>query len=148
MNTFFDLREFLITVLKKIRLSIFFVIICTLGGILIRFVPLAKEYIDFDTITAETLTDASSDYPYLYEARRTLYIDPLYETIEGDKVDVSDNIISAYMACYQNKNILQPLVDKYFKDAAILDSANQEAQIKYQFINASTKSNFMLMDFY
>lgn len=148
MNTFFDLRGFLITVLKKFRLSIILMAICTIGGVLIRVIPLMQEYINFDEITAEELSSTDTDYPYLYQARRTLYIDPVYESIGGEIEDVSHNTISAYLACYQNKDILEPLLEKYFKEAAILANANQEAQAKYQFINGSAKTNFELTNFY
>lgn len=147
-DTFFDLREFLITLLKKVRLCIFLTILCAVGGVLIRAIPLVKEYINFDKISVEELAATDTDYPYLYQARRTLYIEPIYKNISGETVDVSSNVIATYLACYQNKAILQPLVDKYFKEAAILTSANQEAQLKYQFINAASKKDFMSMDFY
>jgi len=147
-DTFFDLREFMITLLKKARLCIIITTVCLIGGILIRFIPLAQEYINFDKVSTETLTSTVSDYPYLYQARRTLYINPVYEDIAGENTDVSSNIIATYLACYQNKHILQPLVDKYFKEATIVDTINQDAQIKYQFINSAAKRNFTLMDFY
>lgn len=148
MNTFFDLREFLITILKKIRLFFILTVICIIGGISIRFVPLAQEYINFDKITTEELTNISTDYPYLYQARRTLYIEPIYETIGEETIDISNNIISTYLACYQNKNILEPLVDKYYKEATLLVNSNQDAQLRYQFMNGADKKPFELTNFY
>lgn len=149
MNTFFDLREFLIVLLKKVRLFTVLTVICIIGGVVIRLVPLVQEYINFDKVSVEQLTaDTDTDYPYLYEARRTLYIDPIYKNIGGETIDISSNVIATYLACYQNKAILQPLSDKYFKKAAILASTNQEAQIKYQFIYAAAKKDFTIMDFY
>lgn len=148
MNTFFDLREFLIAILKKIRLFFILTVICIIGGISIRFVPLAQEYINFDKITTEELTNISTDYPYLYQARRTLYIEPIYETIGNETIDISNNIISTYLACYQNKNILEPLVDKYYKEATLLVNSNQDAQLRYQFMNGADRKPFELTNFY
>ena len=110
MSTFFDLREFLITLLKKFRLSLLIIIVFTLAGGLIRFIPLMQEYLSYDKqVEAAKSMDTASDYPYFYEARRTIYIEPNYIT-EGNKViDTSKNVAQAYQECYQNKEILQPL---------------------------------------
>ena len=149
MSTFFDLREFLITLLKKFRLSLLIIIVFTLAGGLIRFIPLMQEYLSYDKqVEAAKSMDTASDYPYFYEARRTIYIEPNYIT-EGNKViDTSKNVAQAYQECYQNKEILQPLVDEYFEEASKLYYKNQEQQIKYQFINRSASTDFMLQDFY
>lgn len=148
MNTFFDLREFLITLLKKMRLSFILICICTICGGLMRFVPLIQEYINYDKIVSEKLTNASSDYPYLYEARRTIYIEPEYMTIGDEVIDRSQNVIATYLACYQNKEILQPLVDKYYKEAALLYSKNQKSKLDYHFITGAAIGDFTLPDFY
>lgn len=123
-------------------------VICVLGGVLVRFLPLIQEYIYFDKISVEELSASDTNYPYLYQARRTLYIDPTYKTVGDEIEDTSLNIISTYLACYQNKNILEPLIEKYYKEAAVLATTNQENQVKYQFITSASKTNFELSDFY
>lgn len=148
MNTFFDLREFLIAFLKKAKICLLLVVIFTVGGILFRFIPLAKEYVSYDADIMGTAANSNADYPYLYEARRTLYIPPIYEEKGNTIIDHSQNIIAAYLACYQNEEVLQPLIDKYFDEAAILNKVNQDAQVKYQFIDSAMRTDFKLSNFY
>lgn len=148
MNTFFDLREFLITILKKMRFNTLIIVLCVIGGFFSRFIPLTVEYMRYDEVMNEQIADGFDDYPYEYEARRTIYIEPIYKTVNGETIDASQDVISTYLACYQNKEILQPLAEKYYKDAAILYNENQEKQVKYQFITSSAKRDFMLQDFY
>lgn len=149
MSTFFDLREFLITLLKKFRLSLLIIIVFTLAGGLIRFIPLMHEYLSYDKqVEAAKSMDTASDYPYFYEARRTIYIEPNYITEGNNVIDTSKNVAQAYQECYQNKEILQPLVDEYFEEASKLYYENIEQQIKYNYINSAAASDFRLQDFY
>ncbi|MEW4411199.1 hypothetical protein [Clostridium sp. AN503] len=118
MNTFFDLREFFIVILRKAKLCIVLTSLCVLGGCMIRFVPLIIEYVTFQEPSIESTQQLAEDFPYKYQARRTLFLDSKYENIEGLVVDQTPTIANAYLACYQNKEVLQPLVDKYYTDAA------------------------------
>ena len=149
MNTFFDLREFLITLLKKMKISLIIIILFAFVGGLMRFVPLMQEYLSFDERVAATKTiEVESDYPYFYEARRTLYIEPNYIVTGDSVVDTSDDVTQAYQKCYQNKEVLQPLVAKYFEEATRLYYQNIEGQIKYNYINKIAVTDFKLEDFY
>ena len=85
---------------------------------MIRFVPLIIEYVTFQEPSIESTQQLAEDFPYKYQARRTLFLDSKYENIEGLVVDQTPTIANAYLACYQNKEVLQPLVDKYYTDAA------------------------------
>lgn len=137
MNTFFDLREFLIVILKKTKLCIVLTVLCVLGGSLIRFVPLMVEYITFQEPTIESTQQLAENFPYKYQARRTLYFEPKYENVDGLIVDQTPSIVTAYLACYQNKEVLQPLVDKYYTDVAKDFLQYNEKLVEY---NYSTKA--------
>lgn len=137
MNTFFDLREFLIVILKKAKLCIILTFLCILGGGMIRFIPLMVEYITFQEPTIESTQQMAENFPYKYQARRTLYLEPKYENVDGLAVDQTPNIVNAYLACYQNKEVLQPLLDKYYTDVAKDYMQYNEKLVEY---NYSTKS--------
>lgn len=64
MESFFDLREFFITILKKAKLCISFIIIFTLMGGILRFVPLIKEYLTFSEIQIEDTEKIMEEFPY------------------------------------------------------------------------------------
>lgn len=148
MNTFFDLREFLIAVLKKAKLTIILTLILTVLGGALRFIPLVLDYINYDNVTVEDAMEGTDDYPYWYQSRRTLFINPDWEIIGDNIVDHAEDIVDAYLACLMNKEIFQPLIDEYYVDVARLYNANQEAQIKYQFITSSMSRDFMITNFY
>ena len=131
------------------KISLIIIILFAFVGGLMRFVPLMQEYLSFDERVAATKTiEVESDYPYFYEARRTLYIEPNYIVTGDSVVDTSDDVTQAYQKCYQNKEVLQPLVAKYFEEATRLYYQNIEGQIKYNYINKIAVTDFKLEDFY
>lgn len=151
-ESFFDLREFLITVLKKLKISLFFIVALTILGGMIRFVPLLKDYLTYDQSVSEAVVQQTAlqetDYPYWYEARRTLFFSPDYNVYGETAVDQTCVIREAYWNCYQNKDVLEPLVDQFYEKATKIYAQNLEAQIKYQFISRSAVNELTLMDFY
>lgn len=149
MDTFFDLREFLITILKKLKLCLVITLTFTLLGGAIRFVPLMMEYLNFEEPTVQSNEDSVLAFPYKYQSRRTIYIPPEYHAVDGGIVDISEAISTSYLACYQNKEILQPLIDKYYTDAAKDFVQYNQKLVNYNY-NTKTilEKPFTLPDFY
>lgn len=149
MNTFFDLREFFIVILKKVKLCIALTILCVLGGGLFRLIPLVIEYVTFQEPTIESTKENIDNFPFKYQARRTLYFEPQYKSIEGVLVDQTSTIVNAYLACYQNKEVLQPLVDKYYIEAAKDFLQYNEKRVAYNYsTKAILEEAYTLRDFY
>lgn len=149
MNTFFDLREFLITILKKIKICICLSLVCIIGGCLVRFIPLIIEYITYEAPSVESSVEFQGEFPYSYQSRRTLYIEPQYKNIDGEMIDETAIIVHAYKECYQNKEILQPLVDQYFADAAIAFADLNQKMVDYNYRTKSVLEEiYTLPDFY
>lgn len=149
MNTFFDLREFLITILRKAKFCIILTAICAICGGAIRLIPLMKEYLTYTPPTVETNQTVTADFPYRYQSRRTLYIEPLLTPLEDTVIDNTSLVINAYLACYQNKEILQSLIDKYYTEAAndFFDYNQRLVEYNYRTKNILDKP-FNLTDFY
>lgn len=149
MNTFFDLREFLLTILKKLKFCIVLTVILTLAGGIVRFVPLMLEYLNFEEPTLQSSEESLKEFPYKYQARRTIYIEPDYEILEGIAIDRSNTVAASYLACYQNKEILEPLIDKYYSDAAKDFMEYNQKLVNYNYNTKSILEKiYTLPDFY
>ncbi len=147
-QTFFDLREFIIIVLKKLKMTIGITLTLTVVMALYRFIPLMIQYINYDNITAEQMMNADEDFPYYYQARRTLYIEPVYEAIGQTYIDKSKQILETYGAVQFNDKVIGPIVDKYYIDMAAYYNKNQDAQLEYHYITSAQKKSYLIENFY
>lgn len=119
METFFDLRGLFIALLKRLKMIIVLTLILSIGWATLRFVPLAVKYISYSNITdsgAPTELLKEDAQPYVYQARRTIMVNPTYISLNNQVTDVAYKTCEAYRGLYQNREILELLVNEFFAE--------------------------------
>lgn len=159
MEGFFDLREFVITLLKKIKFIIVFTLIISVLWGVARFVPLAIEYITYEDPSAteqepvqeETVTDQ----PYRYQAKKIVHITAFEQSntqmaiAHAEPMEQIEEIASAYLVYARNKAFLQPLANEFFTESKQIDAIYKEKMVEYNYRTKVVLSEeFLVQDFY
>lgn len=159
MEGFFDLREFIITLLKKLKFVIVFTLTISILWGAVRFVPLAIEYLTYEepTVTeqAPVQESAAEDLPYRYQARKIVHVTALTSSnsqnaiAQAEPMEQIDEITFTYLVYARNKDFFQPLVDEFFVKAKEADAAHKEKMLEYNYrTKAVLSEEFLLQDFY
>lgn len=152
MEKFFDLREFLIAILKRLKMLITITLIFTFSLALVYFMPLAIQYLTYDSNVSEQLSSSylpQNEQPYYYQARRTLYIPPILTILGETYCDDADMIVNAYTALNRNVDVLQPLTDEFFEEAKQDNTVLKQKMVDLGYITRSTlNTEYKLTDFY
>lgn len=159
MEGFFDLREFVITLLKKLKFVIVFTLTISVLWGAARFVPLAIEYLTYEepTVTEQAPVQESTaeGQPYRYQARKIVHVTALTSShaqnaiAQAEPMEQIDEITSTYLVYARNKDFFQPLVDEFFANAKEVDAAHKEKMLEYNYrTKAVLSEEFLLQDFY
>lgn len=129
---FFDLNNFLIAILKRLRIWGLLVLVCALAGFLFRLVPrLHLAGMRSAGEEAGTVAAPAEELPYLYEAGRAVYLPPAWDTETG--ADRMSEIAEGYVAAATKEEVMGPLLETFSKEAAAEEKKLRVRMVNYNY---------------
>lgn len=117
MNDFYDLKYFFSFFIRKIKIYIVIILLVILGVVGTRAVSLFPQYLEGrnQEQKAETKSSQTDNEPVYKYVTLLLRIEPKYENVEStqDQADVTQYIVSSYVANMYNDSVVQSLTDEY-----------------------------------
>lgn len=130
MKDFFDLRTFLIAILKKLKLVAIMVLACALLVGVYKALPSVKQYMQKDNSPkATTASQVSQEVlPFKYKVTKSFLVYHLGTSVSSQDVE------AAYSAFLKSEDVIKPITDKYYQKAADLDlkARTRLVELNYQ----------------
>lgn len=129
MDKFFDFKEFIILILKKLKFIVAVTLIVTVLFGLYRTFPMIKQYVTYqsDTSNLPQEENTTSVLPYTYVAKKNYVIDNL--THQDDANESHLKFVSGVLSSLQKSDqIVQELYKTYFEQVKTLE-ANARVQL-------------------
>lgn len=134
MESFFDIKEFLVTILRRLRLIILVMLLASIAWATVRFIPLMIEYLTFDdTLPSDVSQSMDTDFPYYFGAKRTVYIDSSLTVYNNAVVDRAAAVSAAYLALATGKETFGVMVDLYYEDIKADSASMKEKMVQYNY---------------
>ena len=143
MNKFFDLREFLIFILKKIKVFIVCTLLFTLLWMGARTIPLVTQYVTYNEPTTSEGNEefTASDLPYRFAETRLLYVDSIYVSENNVNVDRTSNLLNLFVSLANTNTNMNQQKDLFYEEAKKIDAEDRQKLYK---MNYRTKQVFTL----
>lgn len=146
MDSFFDMKEFIATILKRLRLFVIVTVLC--AGLVAAYMafPLVRDYMQYNPDIADENTQEVTEVklPVTYTVSKSYRIvEDQPETLDELEIqnDRIGKIVALYAALYRSDQVTGPIADEYFDQVKKLE---QDARIRLVEINyqpATTLNN-------
>lgn len=135
MDKFFDLRTFLIYILKRAKVFLLITLLVTVVWAGVRAVPLATQYLTYkETPTADNTNEIStSDLPYRYSETRLLYIEPVYAEIKDSNIEQTKSLLSVFTNLSNTNAVMEQQKELFFAKAKEVDAEDRQKLFKMKY---------------
>lgn len=151
MKDFFDLREFLVFVLKKLKFIVIVTLLLSAAWALVRFVPLTIEYITYKEPTTEELAKATltdENEPYRYRVSTSIYVEPIYTEVSNTVVDRARYVADMFTIYWRPENIVEIMQEEFFDEFVKADAVDKQNLVDYNYrTKAVMNERYLLQNF-
>lgn len=170
MSDFYDIKYFFQFIIRKIKVYIVVIILMILAVVGGRAISLVPQYLEGrnQEQATESNTDDLQGEPVYKQVTMLLRVNPQYQIIDGEEVDETQYILSAYSANMYNESIILSLRDEFFETEEkinlekrndlysygyILDKERSYAYTEYDFsrqliLEITQEGNYLKIGFY
>ena len=129
MEKFFDLRTFLIFILKRAKVFLLITLLITVVWAGIRAVPRSIQYLTYEETPAAENTEeiSTSDLPYRYSETRLLYIE------KDGNIDQTKSLLSVFTNLSNTNAVMNQQKELFFAKAKEVDAEDRQKLFKMKY---------------